>query len=113
MNQQRNAPVSITSATSGRSDDIRRRQIKYLVSMGVRTVCFLLAIVLPSPIRWLMVFAAVFLPYFAVVVANAADGRRAPGPPQFVPEDRPQIAATRWTRESFSENSHPPEDGVG
>ncbi len=93
MSLQHDAPVSITSARSGRSADIKRRQIKYLVSMGVRTVCFLLAIFLPSPERWVLIFAAVFLPYVAVVLANAADSRQAPGPARFAREERPQLEA--------------------
>ena len=91
MSQQHDVPVSITSARSGRSDDIRRRQVKYLVSMGIRTVCFLLAIVVPSPERWFLIAAAVFLPYFAVVLANASDGRRTSGPADFAVEETPKI----------------------
>jgi hypothetical protein len=93
MTQQHDAPVSITSARSSRSEDIRRREVKYLISMGIRTLCFILAIVLPSPERWFLVAAAVFLPYFAVVVANAADGRESAGPARFVREEHPQISA--------------------
>lgn len=80
MSHQHETPVSITSARSGRSTDIRRREVKYLVSMGVRTVCFVLAIVTPSPWRWFLVAAAFLLPYFAVVIANASDGRRTSEP---------------------------------
>jgi Flp pilus assembly protein TadB len=93
MSQQHEAPVSITSARSGRSDDIRRREIKYLVSMGVRTVCFVLAIVLHGPERWVLVAAAFVLPYFAVVIANAADSRQSAQPPRFVSEELPRIGA--------------------
>ncbi len=93
MSQQHEAPVSITSARSSRSDDIKRREVKYLVSMGIRTVCFVLAVVLSGPMRWVMVAGAFFLPYFAVVIANAADGRQSAGPAQFEDEDLPQITA--------------------
>ena len=93
MSQQHDAPVSITTARSAHSDDIKRRQVKYLLSMGVRTVCFILAIVVPSPERWFLVAAAIFLPYVAVVIANAADGRRSTGPADFVRDERPQISA--------------------
>ena len=47
--------------------------------MGIRTVCFVLAIVTTGPLRWILVAAAVFLPYVAVVLANATDRRRSPG----------------------------------
>jgi hypothetical protein len=95
MSQQHDdAPVSITSARTSRSEDIKRREVKYLVSMGIRTICFVLAVVLSGPLRWVMVTAAFCLPYFAVVVANAADGRTSAGPAAFEDEHLPQISAT-------------------
>jgi DUF3099 family protein len=93
MTQQHDAPVNITSARSSRSADIKRREVKYLISMGIRTICFVLAVVLTGPLRWIMVTAAFFLPYFAVVIANAADGRRWEGPAQFKDENLPQISS--------------------
>jgi hypothetical protein len=93
MSQQHDAPVSITSARTSRSDDIKRRQVKYLISMGIRTICFVLAVVLTGPLRWVMVTGAFVLPYFAVVIANAADGRESAGPSQFEDENLPQITA--------------------
>jgi hypothetical protein len=93
MTQQHDAPVNITSARSGRSDDIRRRQARYLVSMAIRTVCFVLAVVLSGPLRWVMVGGAFVLPYFAVVVANAADGRESVGPASFDDQHLPQITS--------------------
>ncbi|MDX6308366.1 MAG: hypothetical protein QOI06_1412 [Nocardioidaceae bacterium] len=93
MTHQTEEPVSITSARTSRSADIKRRQSHYLISMGIRTVCFLLAVVIPGPARWVLLAAAFFLPYFAVIIANAADGRGSAGPALFPAEDRPQIAA--------------------
>ncbi|WP_031070462.1 DUF3099 domain-containing protein [Streptomyces sp. NRRL WC-3742] len=73
----------ITGARSSLSEDVRGRQRRYVVSMLLRTVCVLLAVVLWDVQRWLAFGAlagAVLLPYFAVLVANA--GReRAPGLP--------------------------------
>lgn len=83
MSQKPDAPVSITSARESHSDDVHRRMVKYLFSMGLRTVCFVLAIVTTGPVRWTMVAAAVFLPYVAVVIANASDGRGHAGPAEF------------------------------
>ena len=54
--------VRITSAPRSRADDIAARQKRYIFSMAVRTVCFLIV-------------GAVFLPYVAVVMANAGPGR--------------------------------------
>lgn len=49
---------------------------KYLFSMGIRTLCFVLAVVLTGPARWVCVVLAVILPYIAVVIANATNRRR-------------------------------------
>ncbi|MFJ4187590.1 DUF3099 domain-containing protein [Kitasatospora sp. NPDC089509] len=73
----------ITGARSSLSEDVRGRQRRYVISMLIRTVCVLLAVVLWDVQRWLA-FAAlgggVLLPYFAVLIANA--GReQAPGLP--------------------------------
>ncbi|MFJ2865198.1 DUF3099 domain-containing protein [Kitasatospora sp. NPDC087314] len=83
----------ITGARSSLTDDVRGRQRRYVVSMLLRTVCVLLAVVLWDVQRWLA-FAAlaggVLLPYFAVLIANA--GReRAPGLPSTfdIPLDTP------------------------
>lgn len=39
--------------------------------MMIRTACFVLTVVLPSPYRWIALTGAVGLPYIAVVIANA------------------------------------------
>jgi hypothetical protein len=52
-----------------------------------------LAIVTSGPLRWVLVAGAVFLPYVAVVLANATDRRSYAGPPAFYAEDRPQLEA--------------------
>jgi Protein of unknown function (DUF3099) len=70
----------ITSARSSQSEDATARTYKYLISMGIRTVCFVLVVVVPSPWRWFFAVGAVVLPYIAVVVANVGGGPRSPGP---------------------------------
>jgi Flp pilus assembly protein TadB len=62
---------SITTAQSGLSLDQSSRQRRYFISMMIRTVCFILAVVLPSPYRWIALIGAVTLPYIAVIAANA------------------------------------------
>jgi len=57
------------------ADDVRSRTRRYLWSMGIRTVCLLLAIVAHGPLRWGLVVCAVLLPWMAVVVANAGRER--------------------------------------
>ena len=93
MNSQLDSPVSITSARPAHSVDIRRREVRYLISMALRTICFVLAIVTTGPLRWTFVAGAVFLPYVAVVLANATDRRGASGPAAFYVPDRPQLEA--------------------
>jgi hypothetical protein len=66
--------------------------VRYLVSMGVRTVCFLLAVVVHGPLRWAFVAAAIVLPYLAVVFANAGRERSLPEPPEiFLRPDRAEL----------------------
>jgi Flp pilus assembly protein TadB len=63
--------VSITSASRPHSEELRGREKRYIVSMGIRTLCFLLALVFRSYwVVWVFIAAAVFLPYVAVVIAN-------------------------------------------
>lgn len=59
-----NAPLALTTDQSA-------RQKRYFISMMVRTACFVLTVVLPSPYRWVALAGAAGLPYFAVVIANA------------------------------------------
>jgi len=69
-------PVRITTAAPSHADDLARRRRRYVVSMGIRTVCFVAAVAVGDNwLRWVLVVAAVFLPYLAVVMANAADTR--------------------------------------
>jgi len=68
--------VRITSAAASPNDDIASRQKRYLFSMGLRTVCFVGAIIASLlGIHWLwpiLIAGALVLPYIAVVMANAA-----------------------------------------
>jgi hypothetical protein len=47
--------------------------------MMIRTACFILTVILPSPYRWFALLGAVTLPYFAVVIANAGRETVVPG----------------------------------
>jgi hypothetical protein len=62
---------TVTSATSSRSDDQQQRIRRYLTMMGLRVVCFGLVFVTTGWLRIVVILAAVVLPYFAVVIANA------------------------------------------
>lgn len=62
---------SISDARESHSDEMRTRMIRYTVSMSIRLVCFILVFVVPYVwLQWVMIAGAVFLPYFAVIVAN-------------------------------------------
>jgi hypothetical protein len=70
----------ITTAASSRNADIAARQKRYLLSMGLRTACFIGAattsILGGSPIVvGILIVAALVLPYIAVVMANATHTR--------------------------------------
>ncbi len=71
------SPQSVTSAPESRTEDQARRLKHYLVTMGIRTACFVLLVVIDHPIRWVFAFLAVFLPFIAVVAANAVAPRAA------------------------------------
>ncbi|GAA2372642.1 DUF3099 domain-containing protein [Nonomuraea africana] len=73
----------VTDARPSLSADINRRERIYLIQMGIRTICLILAVVvpLPWPYRLLFIAGAIFLPYIAVIGANER-GKDAP-PPTF------------------------------
>ena len=72
-------PIRITTASAGSGADIASRQKRYVITMGIRTLCFVVVAVLamshfgPGWLPWIFVVGAVVLPYVAVVMANAAD----------------------------------------
>jgi fatty acid desaturase len=69
--------VRITSAAASRNEDIAQRQRRYLMSMSLRTICFVGAILASlAGIHWLwpiLIAGALVLPYIAVVMANASN----------------------------------------
>ncbi|MGW7005675.1 DUF3099 domain-containing protein [Streptomyces sp. NPDC054933] len=78
----------ITGARAGLTEDVKGRQRRYVISMSVRTVCFLLAICLWHVQTVLAAIALVLggvLPYIAVVIANAGRENAPSLPSAFVP----------------------------
>lgn len=67
---------SITGVTAGTTESQKERQRRYLISMSIRTICWILAIVTNGWLRWVFFTGALLLPYFSVVVANAGRERR-------------------------------------
>ncbi|MGZ4428755.1 MAG: DUF3099 domain-containing protein [Nocardioidaceae bacterium] len=86
-------PVRITTAERSHSDDINARQRRYLISMGVRTVCFILAVVsIGHWFMWGFIIASFILPYVAVIMANAGSSPDPGGPDPFDPQQtHPQL----------------------
>ena len=70
---------TITDAQRGLSVEQNGRTRRYLISMGIRTACVILAIFVPGWLRWVFIVGAVALPYLAVVIANAGRENDAPG----------------------------------
>ena len=69
--------VLITSAETSQDDQLRRRQRRYILMMGLRAFCVVLAAVLialdvPLLGLWLIIcgLAMVLLPWLAVILAN-------------------------------------------
>jgi Protein of unknown function (DUF3099) len=69
-------PIRITTATRSHSEDISARQRRYVISMTIRTLCFLLAVVsIGHWFMWVFLAASFVLPYVAVVMANAGSSK--------------------------------------
>ncbi|MFL6168398.1 MAG: DUF3099 domain-containing protein [Ornithinibacter sp.] len=66
---------SVTSAPQARTEDQARRLKQYLITMAIRTACFILLVVVHGWYRWIFAAGAVFLPFVAVVAANAVRPR--------------------------------------
>lgn len=70
-------PIRITTVGPTRAEEIQGKQRRYLWSMLIRTVCFIGAVAADGWLRWALVVGAVFLPYIAVIFANAMPATRA------------------------------------
>ena len=65
----------ITGARRGVREDVDNRTRRYLISMGIRTICFVLAVVFDGWLRWVFIAGAIALPYLSVVFANGGRER--------------------------------------
>ena len=86
----------VTQARRPMSEDIRYRQHRYLIMMGIRVILFAVAIILfVAHLRWLVLIPAVgaiFIPYIAVIFAN---GGREPDNTRGFLEHRVNLPARR------------------
>ena len=99
----------VTQAQRSLSDDITYRQRRYLLMMGIRALCFVIAVVIfVNHLGWLTVIpalGAIVIPYFAVVFAN---GGREPSTTRGFMEYQPNVPATRDPAGPSSENGPRP-----
>ena len=86
----------VTQARRSLSEDISYRQRRYLLMMGIRAVCFVIAVVMfVNHLGWLTVIpaaGAIVIPYFAVVFAN---GGREPNNTRGFMEYQPNLPVAR------------------
>ena len=66
---------SVTSLDLSPDQERKQRMIRYSIAMSIRTVCIILGVVTTGVWMWIFFALAIFLPYFAVVLANAQGGR--------------------------------------
>jgi len=66
----------VTDAPDPASKDATSRTRQYLVMMGIRVVCILVAFFIPGWPKWLVIAGAVVLPGVAVLLANQPNQKR-------------------------------------
>jgi hypothetical protein len=91
---------SVTSAPEARTEDQARRLRRYLITMAIRTACFVLLVVIDAWYRWIFAVGAVFLPFIAVVAANAVMPRVSGRVRPVLPEADPTPQLTRAPHEA-------------
>ncbi|MFH8219174.1 DUF3099 domain-containing protein [Streptomyces sp. NPDC018057] len=99
----------ITGARTGLQEDVRGRQRRYVISMSVRTVAVLLAVVLWDVQRYVAIVALVLgaaLPYIAVVIANAGRENAPRLPSTFVTAPmKPMISPPRTAQDGAGDSA--------
>ncbi|MEO3784345.1 DUF3099 domain-containing protein [Actinocorallia sp. B10E7] len=74
LSRRKTTVYTVTDASRPLSEDVDERQRHYLISMGIRMVCFLLAVALWGRIHpvllGILLVGAILLPYTSVIFAN-------------------------------------------
>jgi len=65
---------SVTSIDQSPEDERKSRMIRYTIAMVVRVICLIVGMVTSGWLMWICFAGAIFLPYFAVIIANAQGG---------------------------------------
>lgn len=66
----------ITDAPRPLREDISARSRNYIISMSIRILCFIPAIIFTGWLRWVFFAAALILPFIAVMFANEGKARQ-------------------------------------
>lgn len=97
MAQSHAKPALITDAEQSRHEQLRSRQIRYGVMMGIRALLLIIATVLVMaevPLLWLWLSACavgmVVLPWSAVLIANDRPAKKQHRMPRFGASQRPE-----------------------
>ncbi len=64
---------SLTSLGQSPETARRKRMQRYTIAMSIRVVCLIIGIFVQGPLMWICFAGAIFLPYIAVVDANAGN----------------------------------------
>jgi hypothetical protein len=84
-------PILVTTAPISPAEERRGRERRYLITMGVRVIAFIVAIVFATGwIRVIAVALALVLPWIAVVLANAGPTRTQGETPSLYTGDKPR-----------------------
>jgi len=67
---------SVTSLVDTPAAERRRRVVRYSIAMGIRMVCIVMMLFVQGWLLLVCAIGAIFLPYFAVVLTNAATAPR-------------------------------------
>jgi Protein of unknown function (DUF3099) len=110
VRQQVHRPVLITDAARSQDDQLRSREVRYIVMMSIRAVCLVVGAILvgvQAPLLWLWLplcaAGMVLIPWLAVVLANdrppkeqhrlstrLQHSRRSDEPPRSLPAEPPR-----------------------
>lgn len=77
MKRRAHRPILITDAAPSHDDQLRRRQVRYVLMMSIRAACLVVGAVLvgaDAPLLWLWLplclLGMVVIPWLAVILAN-------------------------------------------
>ncbi|MEV5507343.1 DUF3099 domain-containing protein [Streptomyces orinoci] len=103
----------ITGARRGLQEDVRGRQRRYVISMGIRTISVILTVVLWNVERYVALGTLVLgalLPYVAVVIANAGRENAPSLPGTFTPAATRPVLTPGPSETPEAADEHQPED---